>query len=238
MSTTTPKPKNWLRTLGALAGIVVSTASSAATVTTNELTLDTIFSQAIFGTNKIDIRFGAQGTFVAPSVLNNNGQIVVTSSPALDTLLGLNFSQFPTVNLFFIDSLEFCAGGNSPGLVGCGDLPGNHIVVESGFASGVNGGELIAHELGHNLGLDHVADGANLMNETVDSDFTLTAAQVTSILASPLIQLDGNQKFIQITPILVTVSAVPLPAGLPLALSGLAMLGMRVGRRSGSPTAV
>jgi hypothetical protein len=76
--------------------------------------------------------------------------------------------------------------------------------------SGVTlGSVLIAHEIAHNLGLDHVSPPPpNLMNPTLKGDFSLTAEQVQAILASPLLQADGSQLFITLTPIAV----VPEPA--------------------------
>lgn len=85
-----------------------------------------------------------------------------------------------------------------------------------------------AHEIGHNLGLDHVLpdDGTNLMNPTT---FTfnpaslpaLTSGQISDILSSLLVQTDlGGQKYIQITPFLVEGDQVPEPSTIVLVSCG------------------
>ena len=220
--------KSWLRTLVVLTGLTVAFASSAATVTTNESTLDAIFSQALFGNRTIDIRFDPTVSIV------NSSLLTIGNSTQLDALFGLAPKAFPTVNLFFVDDLSFCGGSSNTSLVGCGDIPGNRIVVESGFAAGGNGGALIAHELGHNLGLDHINpdNDTNLMNATIRGSTSLTQIQVDTILGSSLIQLAGNQRFINITPILITAATtVPLPAGLLLFLSALLVMGFLAAQR-------
>ena len=103
--------------------------------------------------------------------------------------------------MFFIDTLDWC-GFSSPSIVGCANRPGNDIVVESAFAAGGNGTELNAHELGHNLGLEHETF-PNLMTSSINGNTTLTADQIATILASDLIQSDADGKFILITPIAV-----------------------------------
>ncbi len=230
--------KSWLRTLVVLTGLTVAFASSAATVTTNESTLDAIFSQPSFGNQTIDIRFDPMVSIV------NSGLLTIGNSTQLDTLFGLAPKASPTVNLFFVDDLSFCGGSSNTSLVGCGDISGNRIVVKSGFAAGSNGGALIAHELVHNLGLDHINpdDGTNLMNATIRGSTTLTQTQVDEIFSrslrssSSLIQLAGNQRFINITPILITaVATVPLPAGLLLFLSALLVMGFLAAQRRRSP---
>ena len=226
--------KSWLRTLVVLTGLTVAFASSAATVTTNESTLDAIFSQALFGNRTIDIRFDPTVSIV------NSSLLTIGNSTQLDALFGLAPKLSPTVNLFFVDNLSFCGDTSDTNLIGCGDISGNRIVVKSGSAAGGNGGALIAHELGHNLGLDHIFpdSGTNLMNATISGNTSLEQTQVDTILSSPLIQLAGTQRFINITPILITaVATVPLPAGLLLFLSALLVMGfLAAQRRRSLPT--
>ena len=174
-----------------------------------EITLDTIFSQ---GALDIDIRFNPSVIIENTSLLNINDDI------GFFALLALAPSASPVVNMFFIDTLDWC-GFSSPSIVGCASRPGNDIVVESGFAAGGNGTELNAHELGHNLGLEHETF-PNLMTSSINGNTTLTADQIATILASPLIQSDADGQFILITPIAV-VAAVPIPGAILLFGSGL-----------------
>ncbi len=196
-----------------VAALMAPVLTSAATVTINEPGLDAIFSQASFGVNDIDIRFNPTFTIVNASLLD------ITTEAELTTLFSLSPDAVPGVNLFFVNALDYC-GSFDTGILGCAKFAGNDIVVESAIGAGANGAELIAHELGHPLGLAHVSTG--LMNASTFGDTSLTAVQVSAILASSMIQLDGEQRYIQITPILVT--AVPLPAGLPLLLGAVGLL--------------
>lgn len=193
-------------------------AVEAATVTTNEAGMDTIFSQASFGPNPIDIRFNDVVTVVGP--LN------IANAADFTNLYALAPSASPTVNMFFVDTITGPCPRNG-NWDGCALVGGNKIAINSSVASGANGAELNAHELGHNLGLAHSDPAVDLMQCCVYGNSTLTAAQVAVILASPLVQGNAGNKFISITPILVTaVAAVPLPAALPLAMSGMSLLGL------------
>ena len=73
---------------------------------------------------------------------------------------------------------------------------------------------IVAHEIGHDLGLQHMDGG--LMNPSAPSwdnfiaplDYTLTDSQVQTILASPFVQSAPNgQKYIQVAPF--SVLSVP-----------------------------
>ena len=198
--------------------------AQAAVVTTNESGMDDIFSQPSFGTHTIDIRFTPTFTLrVDPSLLR------IDDDAELSALFDMAPSASPIANMFFVDAINFCGGVSGPSIIGCGNQPGNRLAVESGVAASSNGAALNAHELGHNLGLSHVGtSGTNLMNPFGFGNTTLDASQVNTILMSGLVQTDANGRFIQITPILV--SAVPVPATLPLALSALSVLGL-IGRR-------
>lgn len=196
--------------------LALSAWSNAALVTTQEAALDDIFSQASFGADTIDIRFNAQQSINSAAFLtiDNESELLALFAQAND---------FPAVNLYFVDAVNYC-GSYNVAIVGCAARPGNDLVVESGIAAGALGAELIAHELGHNLGLGHPSGTGNLMNGSLNGSTFLTSAQVTSILDSPLIQLDGAQRYLSITPYLVEAAAVPLPAAAPFMFSALSAL--------------
>ena len=114
-----------------------------------------------------------------------------------------------TINMIFVDAINFC--GTAGSFIGCGNTPGNLLVVSSSFAARADvGANLEAHELGHNLGLDHVnGSGTNLMNPSISSNFSFDAAKIQAILASSLVQTASNgQRFLSITPIAI-VASVP-----------------------------
>ena len=182
-------------------------------VTTQEGGLDAIFSQTSFGTNPIDIVFKPTVTVVNPSWLNLNTNALTMA------VLNTDVVNSPGINMFFVDTVDHC-GGFNVNIVGCGWQPGNNLVVESIYSSGSNGPELLAHEVGHNLGLAHVTP-ANLMTGTINGNTTLTASQVTAIRGSGLVQSALGSDFIEITPILVVASLVPEPGTLTLLVPGI-----------------
>jgi len=207
-------------------------------VTLHESELDQIYSQPSFDGSPIDIRYNPTLTLVEPSLL------MINSEAKLDQLFSLGPASSPTVNLFFVDGISDCGGVELPAIIGCGSQSGNHIVVDSNFAAKTPtapstvglGAILIGHEFGHNLGLDHVPQtSTNLMTPSVTDSFFLSADpasvagnQIATILASPLVQMDGGQRFISITPIAVVV---PEPASLLFALAGGLWLLWVAGRR-------
>lgn len=207
--------------------IAVSGAMSsarAAFITTQEAGLDSVFSQAVFGTNPIDIRIGATTTIFAPDLLD------ITASGEVTTLFGLHTGGATVVNFYFIDTISACGATNTDAIVGCGSLNGNDFVVESSFAAGANGAELLAHELGHNLGLPH-RDGDVLMDPFINGFTLLNSIEKDTIFASLLVKSDTNGFFIDINPVLITATVIPLPAALPLFGAGLAGLGFLARRK-------
>ncbi len=218
------------------AGFAASSAD-ASFVTKNEADMDTIFSQASFAANPIDIRYLPTITHVDPNLLSIN------TSTKLSSLFSLAPPPLAH-NVYFVDSVDYCGGFNT-GIVGCGSLPGNEFVVESVYAGGLNGttpvsgAELMAHELGHNLGLGHdpAPNNDNLMDAIVGSSpgppqtTTLSPLQVNTILffGGPSVQTDVSGKFIQLQPVLIVATAVPEPSTLLLAfgLVGMSTLGFR-----------
>ena len=218
--------------------LLASAASHAGSVTTNEAGMDAIFSQASFNGNTIDIRFNPTQTIFDSSLLE------IDSAAEFTFLTSAMFGASPTVRMFFADSITQC-GASSGSFLGCGSLPGSVVVLNSGSVAGSNGAKTMSHELLHNLDLHHVLpdDGLNLMNPTVGSA-VLTAAQADFIrgfgqgnAAGPLIQLDGLQRFITITPIAILASPVPEPGTYGMMLAGLALLGIVSRRRKHDPVA-
>lgn len=188
----------------ALAGALAlsSVTALAGYVTTNESAMDLIFAQSSFGANAIDIRYNSALT------LNNPGLLDIGTETEFESLGILVPVPQNTVLAFFVNTISWC-GGAGGGIIGCGGRPGSFFAVNSSWAaSATYGGPLVAHELSHNLGLEHVADESNLMNAVLLGNTALSASQVTTILASPLVQTDGlGQRFILITP----VAVVPEP---------------------------
>lgn len=222
----------------ATAAFLVAPMAQASFVTIDEASLDAIYSQASFGANKVDIRIGLVSIFTRPDLLN------ITADSQIVTLFNLHVGGANVVNFYFVDTIDSC-GIFNVNIIGCGETPGNDFVVESAFAAdnsipaGGNvtvAGQLLAHELGHNLGLNH-RNGNFLMNPFINGFGELSAAEVAEILLSPLIQVDANgQRYIQINPVLITNAAlIPEPSGLALAGGALLLLGLVRRKRSARP---
>ncbi len=137
------------------------------------------------------------------------------------------------VDAFFVDSITACGSGSGPNIVGCANRPGHDLVVKSSYAATDTNEIDLGHELGHNLGLDHVADPTNLINPVLLGGTTLTSSQFTTILGSALFQVDpngDNDYFINIRPILIAAST-PLPAAWGMMTLGLGVGGFVLKRR-------
>lgn len=94
---------------------------------------------------------------------------------------------------------------------------------------------VLAHEIGHNLGLQHTGEGlmdpyATPYSDIGPSAYALTDAQVLTILASPLVQTFAHQQIIQIAPF--SVFAIPEPETWTLMIAGMALVGAALRRRS------
>ncbi|MCW8831874.1 MAG: hypothetical protein OQK09_10060 [Colwellia sp.] len=188
-----------IKTLALSASLLFASFTQAAFITTQEAALDSIFSQTSFGNMPIDIRIGAATELVFPDLLD------ITTDAEVSTLFGMHVGLPTVVNFYFVDTIDAC-GGFNPAIVGCGELPGNDFVVESTFAAGAFGGELLAHELGHNLGLAHL-NGNFLMNPFLNGFTDLSAGEVNIIRNSPLVQTDGQSFWIDINPVLIVARA-------------------------------
>jgi hypothetical protein len=191
--------------------LLVSPISQAAFITTNEAAMDEIYSQSSFGQSIIDIRIGTASELVFPELLD------ITTSAEVTQLFNQHIGPANVVNFYFIDTISACGSTVTAGIVGCGEYFGNDFVVESSYAAGSYGGELLAHELGHNLGLPHMS-GAFLMNPSLNRQTLITPDEVTRIFNSPLVQGDEDYYWIDINPVLVVAEATrvnePLSAGL------------------------
>lgn len=206
-------------------GLIALTANAnAALITLNEAGLDAVFSQASFGSDIVDIRIGTATEIVAPDLLD------ITSNTEISSLFGMHQGSSTDVNFYFVDTISACGGSLSSSIVGCGETPGNDFVVESIFAAGSYGAELLAHELGHNLGLGHMS-GANLMNSALNNSTALIASQVATILASSLVQNDQSGYFININPVLVVASSTSVAEPETIAIFALALAFVSVFRR-------
>lgn len=223
-----PSISNLLATCRRLlaAGVTATAAlgAQAGYVTTQQAGLDAIFSQqTAFDGRPIEIRFNAAQTLFSNALLD------------VDTEADMNSIFLPssvrTINMYFVDSISWCGNVNSA-IVGCAWTGANGLVLESSVADDGNfvGANLIAHELLHNLGLDHFDLGGpqNLMAPILMSGMgTLVGAQVDEMLLSPFVQTDtSGQRFIAVTPYAVLAEpavGVPEPSSLALAGLGLAL---------------
>ncbi|WP_197231176.1 matrixin family metalloprotease [Novipirellula artificiosorum] len=200
---------------------LVASPAAAALVTTQEAGLDAIFSQASFGADSIDIRFFPTLTIIDPDL------ITIDSDADFNKLSTWAPDPFTNVNLFYVDAINFC-GSPGANIIGCGSTPGFLVALDSGFAAHpIDGPELIAHEIGHNLGLQHTS-GAGLMGPVLNHETTLSEDEVMTIFDSPLVKLDAEGYFINVTPVLVRATAVPEPGS--FAICGL-VAGAIVARR-------
>jgi len=204
-------------------------AASAAVITISAGPLDAIYSQAGFGTNSISIFILASATVKSPTGTDLRN---LDSNAKIDTLFGLGPDNGASliVDAFFVDTIDSC--GTAGDFVGCASQPGHDLVVQSAFAQTDAKEFDLGHELGHNLGLKHVDNAIpNLMNPNLNGSSLLDAAQIATILASPLVQNDidiGN--FIDIRPILVTT--VPELGTWAMMLIGFALTGIVLRRRA------
>lgn len=219
-----------LRRTLAVALIGCTGVASAAMVSFNEVAMDSIFSQTSFGAYNIDIRFTTPLSVVAPGFLSIDSDEEFNGA-ALSLSALTSQLQIPnfTVSLFFVDQIRFC-GIAATNIIGCGSSGGSLIALQSAAAAGSNGTTLTAHELGHNLGLDHLDSSPNLMNGSITGVTTLTQAQIGTFLnlatgtpINPIVRNDNGQLYISITPIAI-LAAVPEPQ--TWAMLGLGLIGV------------
>jgi hypothetical protein len=134
------------------------------------------------------------------------------------------------VSVFFIDSFVPDGQYIGSGTVGLGWVgAGGVAVVASYMASAAYSASLLAHELGHNLGLQHdTSSSAGLMYPALYpyAQDLLTSAQIATMQGSSLLQTDAfGKRFLEIAPIAILADAeVPEPGVLGLMLAGLSGL--------------
>ncbi len=200
--------------IAVVAMLTCSGIAHAGAITIDEEGLNAIFSQESFGDTPISIRFNPPQMIYAPQFL------VINTIEDYQGLYSLVPDPAPTVAVFFVDALNFC-GVTVDEFYGCAELPGNFQALSSTVAA-EEPSKLIAHELGHNLGLGHESLG--LMTSHLGfGGLELFEDQVATMLQSPLVQVDANgQRFVQVTPIAIV--ATPEPSALFLLSGGLGAL--------------
>ncbi len=178
--------------------------------------IDNIWAQA-----GIDINF------LSSSVWNNSfankgnssdsirprGDLSLTTSSAFSE--GITHSDDNVINMFFVKKAAGFGILNENTTAGLAKTPGNGIsqYVGSNLLSFTAGREVIAsvvaHEIGHNLGLTHTNLSENLMKSNSDGD-KLTASQINTALNSRF-STEGVE----------TPTVIPVPAAFWLLGSGL-----------------
>lgn len=222
-------------------------------VSIDEAALDAIFRQPLdkWGGTPIDVE-------VLPAVSYADDALTsIDDDGELWRLFSLAPRGSRVIDVFFVDAVNSC-GGPAPNVIGCGLQPGNALAVNSYWSASRYGPALLAHELGHNLGLDHVAQSTpNLMNPILTGNTELDPGQVGALYSSSFVDWTTRpgQPFFSILPIAVIagngsggglgtsvtvrgVNGVSEPRPLALLVLALGLLvGARRSRRSRRRTA-
>jgi len=181
--------------------------------------IDDIWAQA-----GIDINFLSANTW--NSTFANNGTSDPRPNSDLATIVadgssaGVANANPDVINMYFVNIAAGFGPLSENSAAGLAFLGGNGITqyVGSNLLSFTSGQEVIAgvvaHEIGHNLGLGHIAETDNLM-ESGSSGQLLNSTQISTALASNF-----------------SVAVVPVPPALVLFLSGLGVLGFYKRKRA------
>ncbi|MEM0896260.1 MAG: PEP-CTERM sorting domain-containing protein [Verrucomicrobiota bacterium] len=205
------------------AGIPATFFGDSTQQATIEGFIDTIMSQA-----GIDVEWLVPQTYQNEFLYNATARQLNQFEPL--TPVGIVNTVPEVVNMWFVNAVP---GALAPGY---GSINGIAIVDGEGAAVsahpslltdfGVAGLEAIAgvtaHELVHNLGLDHITDTNNLLNVPVVGH-ELTAGQVSTIFTDDPLRFDGFD-------LLVEVAVVPEPGPAFLLLLAFGAIFSRRGR--------
>ena len=187
-----------------------------------ETLVDTIWAQA-----GIDINFLSanswNNTFAnwGPNGAPDNGGLTRSTSD-LNTIVadgaaaGVANADTSVINMYFVNISAGFGLLSENSAAGLAFVGGNGITQYIGtnllsFASGRDVvSSVVSHEIGHNLGLDHLVETENLMQQggAANPGERLNASQINTVLSSQF------------------VAPVPLPPALFLMLSGLGLFGL------------
>lgn len=166
------------------------------------------------------------------STFANGGPGLFQTIDAADAA-GVNNPDSSVINMYFVNQI----GGSAPGensASGVGVVGGNGVTQFVGSnLLGFTGGQeviasVVAHEIGHNLGLNHIVMAENLMQQagSANDGERLNSAQIATALNSGL-SVD----------VVVTPSPPPVPLPAAAWLFGSALLGLVGVKRRRRPLA-
>lgn len=168
------------------------------------------------------------------------GWVTVFETDLLDTTFafltspnhGQNENEL-VINLWFVNTITDCGGSAFP--YGCGYVDGNGVAIaNSVFAA--NRIDTIAHELGHNLGLEHTTDALNL---EASGAYRLVPGSIDDVyprggkrdqLYDWQIAIARSSGFLTAYSTPDTGVPVPEPASLTLVLTGAAIVALHTAR--------